>query len=344
MRKIFYFAIVLLICISCNPESNKKQPTETPKPEIVIPDEILSEEPEKEMEEQVETKPEFFLEKELNYDNKYTLEDIYNYKDTIRLFQFDKIREKLEQVDSLYAERENEWGILQNRRGINGVPPLPKINKKNKYNQRTDEFGIEQEQAIPLYLENNLKTPKRYARDGSLIKIIGQKDQFIIAHIVDLQSEFYIPEKYIFHIEETPEFNRVIIVDRHNQNISSFERVDYIWKIRSMVPCTTGATHPPYQKETPLGLFVLQNKLTKMFFYVDGTTDIGGYAPWANRFSQGAYIHGIPVNLPQTEIIEYSKTLGTIPRSHACVRTVSSHAEYIFNNYPVNQTLVYVIE
>lgn len=46
--------------------------------------------------------------------------------------------------------------------------------------------------------------------------------------------------------------------------------------------------------------------------------ETGGYAPYASRFTDGAYIHGVPVNEPRKTQIEYSWSLGTTP-DHICV-------------------------
>lgn len=66
-----------------------------------------------------------------------------------------------------------------------------------------------------------------------------------------------------------------------------------------------------------------------MLFLKDGSSALGGYAPYASRFTNGAYIHGVPVNVPRTAMIEYSWSLGTVPRSHMCVRNATSHAKFI---------------
>ena len=47
---------------------------------------------------------------------------------------------------------------------------------------------------------------------------------------------------------------------------------------------------------------------------------------------------------PATGIIEYSYTLGTIPRSHMCVRNATSHAKFIFEWAPVNETIIFVLD
>ncbi|GHT78599.1 L,D-transpeptidase [Bacteroidia bacterium] len=285
------------------------------------------------------------LEKDLTY-NEHTLADTYPYKNGTREFQWDKIKEKLTQTDRMRAENQGTWGVLQNKSNVHGRPAATKEHNINEYHITTDKYDVESSQAIPLYLASDINTPERYAYDGSLIKISGTQDQYTIAKVIGMEedTEYLIPTKYIHLITSTPQFQQVVVVDRENQNISTYEKVGDTWKVRSMNPCTTGAHNPPLQKPTPLGVFVLQMKEEKMPYYEDGTTNIAGYAPWANRFCEGAYIHGVPVNLPHKDIIEFSPTLGTIPRSHMCVRNAASHSKFIYDNFPVDESLIYVIE
>ena len=100
----------------------------------------------------------------------------------------------------------------------------------------------------------------------------------------------------------------------------------------------------PYAQETPLGMYVLQEKKSRMIYLVDGSKETGGFAPYANRFTNGAYIHGVPVNAPRKSLIEYSPSLGTTPRSHMCVRNATSHAQFVYDWAPVNETIVFVLE
>ena len=160
-----------------------------------------------------------------------------------------------------------------------------------------------------------------------------------------VSSEWMIPKKYVKVIGDTVVFNKAIFVDRHNQNITALERTEKgKWVVRSMNPSTTGLHRPPYAQETPLGMFVLQEKKVKMIFLKDGSKETGGYAPYASRFTDGAYIHGVPVNEPRKTQIEYSWSLGTTPRSHMCVRNATSHAKFIFDWAPVNETIIFVLE
>ncbi|MDR0834440.1 MAG: L,D-transpeptidase [Candidatus Symbiothrix sp.] len=282
--------------------------------------------------------------KELTY-NEHTLADTYPYGKTgTREFQWDKIKAGLAEVEKFTLANGETWGVLQNKSNVNGRPPLTLEHNVDEYKVPTDRYDVEQNQSIPLYLANDLKTPDRYGRDGSLIKITGTQGTYVIAKVTGMDGQYLIPAKYVHNIASTAGFAKVVVVDRTNQNISTYEKVGDTWKVRSMNPCTTGAHNPPLQHPTPLGFFVIQNKLEKMQFYVDGTTRIAGYAPYASRFSDGAYMHGVPVNKPHTAIVEFSATLGTIPRSHECVRNAASHAKFIYDNYPTDQALVYVIE
>jgi hypothetical protein len=136
----------------------------------------------------------------------------------------------------------------------------------------------------------------------------------------------------------------IIAVDVTNQNISVIEKRDNTWNILSMNPATTGVHKPPYASETPIGIFAIQDQKEKMFYTKDGSNEIAGYAPYASRFTNGAYIHGVPTQLPQTRIIEWSNTLGTTPRSHMCVRVASSQAKFVFDLITVKEAVVVVID
>lgn len=291
-----------------------------------------------------EIKPEdILIRQELLYD-KYTLDSVYPYKDTTRVFQMEKIKTGLAVIETALLKK-SSWGILQNRKNMNGEAVNARNFKRNKYKLITDSLGIERYQGIPLYLLSDTVTPERYAMDGSLVKISDDTTKFVKASTVFFEGDWYISRKYIKPIEiDTLYFKKVIFVDRSNQNIMTLEKVDSEWLIRSMNPATTGVYRPPYAHPTPLGIFVVQEKKSKMIFLKDGSTETGGFAPYASRFCNGAYIHGVPSNVPRTTIIEYSQTLGTIPRSHMCVRNASSHAEFVYNWAPVYESLVFVIE
>ncbi|WP_297407787.1 L,D-transpeptidase [uncultured Cetobacterium sp.] len=289
------------------------------------------------------------IEKDLLY-NKHTLKDTYKYKKIERTFRKDIISNYLDQITQ-FETKYSAFGTLRNYKNANGHPTLPGHHFIKTYTFKDinrvitiseDAYGIRAYQGIPLYKPLKLDVPDRLGTDGELVAIISKGDIYTKVAFLDLPGEWLIPNRYVRELEVT-DFKRVVFVDRKNQNISTLEDVNHIWKIRSYNPCTTGLHNPPFQFETPGGIFVVQYKKPKMLYLVDGSkTELAGYTPYATRFSGGGYLHGVPVNLPETKMIEYSPTLGTIPRSHMCVRNATSHAKFIYDWAQTFKTLVIV--
>jgi len=282
------------------------------------------------------------LEKELLY-NEHTLEDEYPYKDTTRVFQWDKVKERLALLENIQREPAS-WSILQNYKNKNREAPLIRNYVRNTYKRVSDTLGVERYQSAPLYLTTDSVTPELYGRDGWLVKHTGEEGSFEKVRPVERKGEWLVPKRYIKHIHDSVIFTKAIIVDVSNQNIASVEKSGSKWMIRSMNPATTGVHNPPYAQETPTGIFVIQEHKPKMLYLKDGSSELAGYAPWASRFSNGGYIHGVPTNSPTGSIIEFSPTLGTIPRSHMCVRNASSHAKFIYDWAVPEETILFVID
>lgn len=288
------------------------------------------------------TVEDIIIKKELQY-KKYTLEDTYPYKDTTRTFQWHKIKERLafvtnfQQTPSLYA-------VLQNYQNEKGEAPTIQGYKRDSYKRVSDSFNVERYQAAPLY-DLNTDQAVRYGRDGWLVRVQGPDSlDRIPVEGISFEGKYRVPMRYLKIIRDTIEFKFITIVDIKNQNICTLEKAGYEWIVRSMNPATSGRHKPPHAQETPTGLFVVQEHKSKMFYYKDGTKIYGGFAPYATRFTAGAYIHGIPVNDPNGNIIEYSETLGTIPKSHMCVRNASSHAQFVYKRSKDFSSLVIVID
>jgi hypothetical protein len=290
------------------------------------------------------TKDDIQLEKKLGYD-QHTLEDTYSYQDSTRSFQWEKIKEYLAKVENIQRHK-GPYGVLQNYKNLNGEAPLVHTFTRNEYKRVVDTLGTERYQSTPLYTVDASDKPVIYGRDGWLVAL-KSPDSVEMQQIEGLSFEgvYQVPKRYLKRLGETPTFQHVVAVDVRNQNIAHLEQVEGKWLIRSMNPSTTGQHKPPYAQETPLGIFLMQEKKQKMYFLKDGSrTEIAGYAPWASRFTNGGYIHGIPVNYPSQKIIEYSWSLGTIPRSHMCVRVASSHAQWIYDQASAWNALVVVFE
>lgn len=333
MRIIAIVLTVLFALSSCNKKTSKGE-----KEDTVVSDSLLVEE---------EKKPSFtiddiVIEKELQYD-QHTLADSYPYKDTVRVFQWDKIRESLFFLDSIQQEP-TTWVVLQNYKNLNGEGPVARNWQRNEYKRVSDQYNVERYQSVPLFLPFDRDTAERYGRDGWLGKYIKDTADYVKLSAVLIPEEWLVPKRYVKMIGDTVSFHHAVVVDRKNQNIATFEKVGDTWKVRSMNPSTTGLHNPPYGHDTPLGMFVVQEKKAKMIYLKDGSTETGGFAPWASRFTNGAYLHGVPVNAPNKQMIEFSTTLGTTPRSHMCVRNATSHAKFMYDWAPTLSSVVIVIE
>ena len=281
------------------------------------------------------------IEKRLLYD-KHTLQNTYKYGKQERRFQWDKISAFLDSL-MVFQERNDGYGMLRNYKNVNGIPPLTRKYVTNKYKQIQDTFGVSRYQGIPLYRLDDVRVPERYGRDGAYVAVVSDSADYFQVISATFSGVWHIPRKYMKLIGPLS-IKKVIFVDRTNQNIATLEQEGAIWLVRSMNPITTGANRPPYQQPTPLGIYFIQRKLSEMLFLKDGSDDEGGFAPYASRFTGGAYLHGVPVNYPDNKLIEYSWTLGTTPRSHMCVRNATSHAKFMYDWAEVEKTLVIVFD
>ena len=281
------------------------------------------------------------IEKRLLYD-KHTLADTYKYGKQERRFQWTKISAFLDSLEA-FQKRNDGYGVLRNYKNENGIPPLSRKYVTNKYKQIQDTFGVNRHQGIPLYRLDDLSVPERYGRDGAYVSVICDSAGYYQIVPATFGGSWYVPRKYLKLIGPLS-IKKVIFVDRTNQNIATLEQEGAVWLVRSMNPITTGANRPPFQQPTPPGIYFIQRKLSEMLFLKDGTDEEGGFAPYASRFTGGAYLHGVPVNYPEHELIEYSWSLGTTPRSHMCVRNATSHAKFMYDWAEVEKTLVIVFD
>lgn len=345
MKRLSYYACMAIGLFLAGCHNRQEQPLTVTKQDIAFsdstpPDTAVIVLPFKE---KLLTAADITLTKDLLYD-QHTLEDTYPYKDTVRSFKWDVVRNCLAFIENMQQDTA-KWVVLQNYKNLNREAPLVRKFVRDAYRRVADTLGVERYQSVPLYLLNDTLTPEIYGRDGTLAHLMGKEGGFYRIRPATLEEEWLVPTRYIKQLDDTTAFNHIVFVDRLNQNIATLERtVKGEWKIRSMNPATTGLHAPPYGQETPLGMYLIQDKKTRMVFLKDGSTATGGYAPYASRFTNGAYIHGVPVNAPRTAMIEYSWSLGTTPRSHMCVRNATSHSKFVFDWAPTWRTLVVVIE
>ncbi|MDY9919261.1 MAG: L,D-transpeptidase [Proteiniphilum sp.] len=322
--------------IGCKPDQSSDDQLLAPTPDSTFVDN--REEIKKEL-----TGDDILLEKNIRYD-KYLLDDEYPYKDTTRYFQWEKIKEQIAVIENAMAEGGN-WGVLSNYRNMNKEAPTVADFVRNEYKRVSDQFGVERYQSAPLYSVDGDTTLLRYGRDGWIVRLPeNDTTEMVRVKGVSFVGEFLVPKRYIISWGDSVRFDKVIAVDVTNQNIATLKKKGNSWHILSMNHATTGVHKPPYAQETPTGIFAVQEKKEKMFYLRDGTSEIAGFAPYATRFTNGAYVHGVPTQYPNKSIIESSPTLGTTPRSHMCVRNASSHSKFVFDWATVKESVVIVID
>lgn len=186
--------------------------------------------------------------------------------------------------------------------------------------------------------------------DGTLVRRFYDSGRFARVEVLSIGRTYFVESGFLA-AEPIRQIRLVIVVDRKNQNEAVFEKRDGRWYRISETLATTGTTGR-YSRPTPLGFFMAMERKEEFVYYEDGTTRVQGYAPYAIRFTGRAYIHGVPVDFRQSvdgsrikpPMQEYSRSIGTIPLSHKCVRNYTSHAKFLYDRFAEGETAVAVIE
>ena len=259
----------------------------------------------------------------------------------IRSFRFSDMYNSLKELES--ELKKYKHGYISNYKDVNGPPPLTD-------GKAMDKYGMQAYQSAPAYFDLNNEENFRYIPDGMIVFILGEENGYFKVKSLDYEGEYWIPKKYISFDNNLDTLSKVIVVDTTNQNQSVFEKRGDRWTLISYTLATTGVKDKR-KFETPIGRFKILEKKDRFFYLDDKSREIAGYAPYASRFAQGAYIHGVPVDFIKKDgkdvdpgIKEYLFTIGTIPRSHKCVRNYTSHAQFLYNWVDPNDTAVITIK
>lgn len=247
---------------------------------------------------------------------------------TTRAFRFKKMEEAINKLKNEVAA--GALHFIRNYKNQNGAPP-------QKGDIAVDAQGYRVYHSAPAYEEASTDANYRYVPDGMLVRILGEKGDFYHVNILTFNKNYYIPKKYIDPVVKLSQLKQVVVVDRVQQNQAAFELVNGGLNLVSYTLSTTGKSGD-YSFETSLGSYKVLEKRERFEYLKKGSEDIAGYAPFATRFSGGAYIHGVPVPYQEKNgkkidpgLKEYIHTIGTFPRSSMCVRNYTSHAEFIYN-------------
>ncbi|MDR5658435.1 L,D-transpeptidase family protein [Serpentinicella sp. ANB-PHB4] len=260
---------------------------------------------------------------------------------TPRIFRFDS---KQQAVGELLNELEQgELHFISNYKFENGVPP-------QNGDEALDEHGYRFYHSAPAYAEADLESDYRYIPDGMLVRVLEEVYEFYRVFSPTFGGEFYVPRQYIDLDNTLSQLNHVVVIDRNQQNQAAFEVTENGLNLISYTLSTTGIPGD-FSFETTLGSYKAIQKRDRFQYLQSGTQDIAGYAPFAIRFTGGAYIHGVPVAYEEENgekidpgLIEYLHTIGTFPRSNMCVRNFTSHAEFLYNWMNIEDGAVIVIE
>jgi Uncharacterized protein conserved in bacteria len=258
-----------------------------------------------------------------------------------RKFQFGKM---MDAAYSLKKEIDSHiTGYIANYKDRNGKAPA--WNGQNE-----DRYGTLRYQSAPVYLKASPASDFRYITDGSLVFILAETDSYYKIRTLNFTGEYYVPKRYVVFGQTTMSLKKTVVVDRKNQNEGVFEFNNGKLTLVSYIYATTGETSQ-YKQATELGYYMAIQKAGKFNYLDDVTRNVAGYAPYAIRFNGGAYIHGVPVDykvkngtLVDPGKQEFLFTIGTVPRSHKCVRNYTSHALFLYNWIEIGSSAVIVIE
>src|SRR5690606_35349935 len=146
--------ITVLAAISCNRNTSKTDDSRLQAIQDSIERMRQAEEAERN---RPRTADDITLIKDLAFD-KYILEDEYEYQDTFRVFQWDKIKERLAYIENFQREK-NQYGIIVNYKNKNGEAPTVANFVRNDYKRVSDTLGTERYQSAPLYREGETSLP-----------------------------------------------------------------------------------------------------------------------------------------------------------------------------------------
>ncbi len=258
-----------------------------------------------------------------------------------RSFNFEKATAEIMKLQNYVTD--SSMAYVSNYKNYSGLAPRYK-------GTITDVYGTTRSQSAPAYKSLDDKSEFIYLTDGTLLNIKEEIDSYYLVHSIKYDEDYFVPKKYITTKNQIETLNQVLVVDRSDQNQMLFEYFEGKWYLRSYVVATTGADDE-FRSPTDLGYYMVIQKKPKFLYLDDLTREIDGYAPYTLRFNGGAYVHGVPVKFDKIddELVDPGEkevlvTLGTIPRSHKCVRNYTSHAKFLYNFVNVGQAAVIVIE
>ena len=162
-----------------------------------------------------------------------------------RFFNFEKMEKAILKAEDYF--KKGRLTFINNYKNLKGIAPL--------YQGGTvDKEGRRRSQSAPGYIDLSNMEDFIYIEDGTLVRYLYPRGDYIRVELVHTGKEYYVPEKYIQKDRQIRELNKAIVIDRNNQNQAAFEKIDNKWTLVSYTLATTGATGR-YAQPTPLGYY-----------------------------------------------------------------------------------------
>jgi hypothetical protein len=283
----------------------------------------------------------------------------------VRSFQIETAFNRVKALKKI-ADLDNTTRIANYNNAAGKAPTQPG-------GKSVDSLGNSRDQSAPAYISPDTASAFTYAPDGTLCMVMGTVGNFVEAYFPGWDEVRYVPSKspkgksYLVPGDPVSTLTQAIVVDRKNENVMVFEYDGSQWNIVSMCFVSTGKKGGAYQP-TPLGDFFTEKHVGKrlgigeFFYFPDGTpeTDAAGhakfegYAPYAIRFTAGAYLHGMPMGahydatdklvISRRTSEVYGNFIGVYPASHMCVRNYTSHAKFMYSWVKDGQAAVIVMQ
>ena len=163
-----------------------------------------------------------------------------------------------------------------------------------------DSEGERAANATKFYKKASDKASWVYLGDRSLLAIEAYENNFVKVSVPN-RKEFLYVKKNQFKYTRTTKFNslieKVIVVDRTNQNTQLFDYVGGEFLLTHSSKSTTGYNNNNNSYRTPRGFYIVSNVKPYMMYFDDAKkpdeTKKLGRALYAVRFSGGYYLHGI---------------------------------------------------
>ena len=224
----------------------------------------------------------------------------------------------------------------------------------NNYYTPVDKFGNRASQSIKGYINSNLEGEYINLPDQTLFKKLSETKDYI-----ELETPFYggsyfvkNKEKSFKKIDLKEKVNRYVSIDTQSQSEVALERNKETdqYEVITYSLVTTGKDNGYSSYDTPHGVFMVAHTRTYMMFTrnlreTETLTSIpkglragrnqvvSGEAPYAIRFSGGAYLHGIPGPIGASSESKWytAAKIGTYKESHKCVRHYDDQIKFLFD-------------